>query len=88
MCVCFVPKAIIFFTFILILSPLSFWTLPYLNLDTSAFWSKINNRMAKSIDPDETARRDPSHQNLHCLQRYLLRSEELKGLSQRQLISP
>ena len=27
--------------------------------------------MANSVDPDETVRYEPSHQDLHCLQRYL-----------------
>ena len=27
--------------------------------------------MASSVDPDETARYEPSHLDLHCLQRYL-----------------
>ena len=35
------------------------------------FLSKINNRMANSVDPDETAHYEPSHLGLHCLQRYL-----------------
>ena len=36
---------------------------------------KIKNRIANSVDPDETARLD-----LHCLQRSLFWSIELKGL--------
>ena len=27
------------------------------------------NRMANSVDPDETAHYEPSYQDLHCLQR-------------------
>ena len=58
------------------------WTLPSLNLTMSAggFQSKIETRMTNSVDPDETARHEPSHQDLHCLQRYLLWSARLKGL--------
>ena len=33
--------------------------------------SKFNNRMANSVDPDETACYEQSHLDLHCLQRYL-----------------
>ena len=49
----------------LILSSLSFlkWTLSSLYLDMSTdAKSKIENRMAISVDPDE-----PSHLDLHCL---------------------
>ena len=35
------------------------------------------NRMANSVDPDETARYEPSHQDLHCLQRHLCWSVEM-----------
>ena len=31
----------------------------------------MNTRVAHSVDPDETARHEPSHLDLHCLQRYL-----------------
>ena len=44
------------------------WTLPSLNLDT---FIVANNRMANSVDPDEMAHYEPSHLDLHCLQRYL-----------------
>ena len=30
--------------------------------------SKINNRMADSVDLDETTHYEPSHLDLHCLQ--------------------
>ena len=43
--------------------------------------SKINNRMANSGGPDETAHYEPSHLDLHCLQRYLNGPVEMKGLS-------
>ena len=33
--------------------------------------SKISNRIANSADPDEKAQYEPSHLDLHCLQRYL-----------------
>ena len=36
--------------------------------------------MANSVDPDETARYEPSHQDLHCLQRYLYWSSGMKEL--------
>ena len=39
--------------------------------------SKTNNRMANSVDPDETAK--PSHLDLHCLQKYLCWSAGMKG---------
>ena len=34
------------------------------------FQSKIKNRMANSVYPDETAHYEPSHLDLHCLHRY------------------
>ena len=37
--------------------------------------------MANSLDPDETARDEPSHLDLHCLHRYLYRSTRLTGLN-------
>ena len=49
------------------------WTLPSLNLDMSTvakkgFHSKIKkNRVANSVDPDETACYELSHLDLHCL---------------------
>ena len=36
--------------------------------------------MANSVDPDETAR-EPSHQDLHCLHRYLFWYAGLTGLT-------
>ena len=36
--------------------------------------------MANSVDPDETARNEPSHLDLLCLHRYLFLSAELKGI--------
>ena len=38
------------------------------------------NRMANSVDPDETAHYEPSHLDLHCLYKYLFWSARLKGL--------
>ena len=38
----------------------------------------LKNRMANSVDPDETARYKPSHLDLHCLHRYLFWSARLK----------
>ena len=40
--------------------------------------SKAKNMMANSVDPDETAHCEPSHLDLHCLQRYM------KGLNQKR----
>ena len=37
--------------------------------------------MANSVDPDETARYEPSHQGLHCLHMSLFWSVMLKVLS-------
>ena len=34
--------------------------------------------MGNSVDPDGTAHYEPSHQNLHCLHRYLFWSAVLK----------
>ena len=31
----------------------------------------VINRMANNVDPDETARNEPSHLDMHCLERYL-----------------
>ena len=42
--------------------------------------SKNQNRLAKGVDPDEMAH-EWSHQELHCLHRYLFQSKGLKGLS-------
>ena len=62
------------------------WFLPSLNLDNSVIVSwdvsqksntewqtskiKIKNRMANSVNPDETDLFELSHQDLHCLQKY------------------
>ena len=37
--------------------------------------------MANSVDPDKTALYEPSHLNLHCLQRYMYKSAGMKGLT-------
>ena len=61
------------------------WTfLSHLHLDRSVFANKgvsqkIKNRMANSVDPDEMAHYEPSHLNLHCLQRCLVWFKGLKG---------
>ena len=39
--------------------------------------------MANSVDPDETARYEPSQQDLHCLHRYLFWSAGLKGFTRK-----
>ena len=58
------------------------WTFPALNLVMSILQIgmsvKIRNRMANSVDPDETAHHKPSHQDLHCLHRCLVWSAGLK----------
>ena len=36
--------------------------------------------MANSVDPDEMAHYEPSHLDLHCLQRQLIWSAGLEGL--------
>ena len=41
--------------------------------------TKNQNIMANSVDPDEMAHHEPSHQDLHYLQRYLVCSVGLKG---------
>ena len=70
----------------LTLSPLSFWHgLFHLWIWTHSFFVtnssfSQNNKMPNSVDPDETAPYEPSHQDLHCLQRYLYWSIGLKGL--------
>ena len=37
--------------------------------------------MANSVDPDEMAHYEPSHLDLHCLQRYLCWSAGMKEVS-------
>ena len=44
------------------------------------FQTKIKNRMANSVDPDEMACYKPSYLDLLCLQRYMLWFAGLKGL--------
>ena len=43
------------------------WTHPLLQIEV---WVNLNNRMANSVNPDETACYEPSHLDLHCLQSY------------------
>ena len=46
--------------------------------------SKLNKCMANSLDPDETGHYEPSHLDLHCLQKFsalLFMDERVKGLS-------
>ena len=52
-----------------------------LPLDTLRSQSVIKNRIANSADEDETARYEPSHLDLHCLQRYLYWSVGMKRLN-------
>ena len=58
-------------------------TFPSLNLDMSIMAnrdvSQNQNRMANSVDPDETAHYEPSHQDLHCLHEYFIWSAGLKS---------
>ena len=42
--------------------------------------------MANSVDPDETALKEPSHLDLHCLQRYLYGSVGIEGENAHQII--
>ena len=42
--------------------------------------------MTNSVDPDETAHYEPSHLDLHCLQKHLSWSTRLKGLACSQII--
>ena len=42
---------------------------------------KIQYRIANSVDPDETARYEPSHLVLHCLQKYMFRCAGFKELT-------
>ena len=41
----------------------------------------MNARLANSVDPDETARYEPSHLDLHCLQRRLYWPTWMEGLT-------
>ena len=55
------------------------WTLPALYLVMSIVFNrvvllKVINKLANSVDPDETAHYEPSHLDLHCLHKYLYRS--------------
>ena len=45
------------------------------------FQSKINNRMANSVNPDEMAHYEPSHLDQHCLQKCLCWLVGMKGLT-------
>ena len=53
------------------------WICPLLQIGMSV---KNQNRIAKSVDPDETAHDEPSHQDLHCLHTYLVWSTGMKEL--------
>ena len=53
-----------------------------MSIDASRDFSlKLQNRMTNCVDPDETARYERSHQDLHCLHRCLFWSAGLKGLT-------
>ena len=57
-------------------------TLPSLNFGMSIFANRdVRNqhRIANSVDLGETAHDEPSHLDLHCLQKYQFRSAGLKG---------
>ena len=63
------------------------WTLPSFNLDMSNdgnrdFRIKSEKGMANNVAPDEKARSEPSHLDLHCLDRYMFCSARLKRLNQ------
>ena len=72
LCVLFFPKAILFYFYGLF----HLWsrTHPLLQI---GFQSKNNYRMANCVDPDKTARYEPSHLDRHCLQRYINWSVEM-----------
>ena len=46
----------------------------------------VKNRMINSVNPDETAHDEPSHLDLHSLQKYLFWSTGLKEI--RRMITP
>ena len=82
---------LIIISILLTLSPLSLWngfaylrswSYPLLQIEVSV---NINNRMANSVDLNETAHEEPSHLDLHCLHRYLCWSARLKGLNRTKL---
>ena len=52
-----------------------------MSIDTNRNFSKTTKQKGSSVDPDETARYEPSHLDLHCLHRYLFWSDGLKGLT-------
>ena len=52
------------------------------SIDAKSGFSQIINRMADSVDPDETAHYEPSHQDLHCLQWCLCWSVVMIGFNQ------
>ena len=57
---------------------------PFLNLNTSIVANRVlvkNNIIANSVDLDEMAHYEPSHLNLHCLQRVVFWPAGLKGLT-------
>ena len=60
------------------------WTLPFLNFDLSTdaegFQSKIKNKTANSVDPDEMAHSEMSHLDLHYVDKYWFWSARTKGL--------
>ena len=64
------------------------WTFPSLNSDISIVANREVNQKSKqnaiSVDPDETAHNEPSHQDLHCLHSYLVGSARLNWLISRQ----
>ena len=71
----------------LTVSPLGFWTLPSLNLDmyidvNRGFSLISENKIANSVDPDETAHYEAFHLDLHCLHRSMFQSTGLKSLKQ------
>ena len=57
-------------------SVFEYWTRPLLQIGISV----KNLETVNSVDPDEMARNEPSHLELHCLYKYLFWSTRLKGL--------
>ena len=81
----FIWECVIFEVYSFTLSPpsswnglihLRMWTHPLLQI---GFQSRMNIRMANSVDPDGMTSYEPSHLDLHCLQRYQCWSVEMKS---------
>ena len=60
-----------------------FWFGPFLSI---GFILKIINRLANSVDPDETAHNEPSHLDLYKLHCSFYRSTRLTGLIYQHIV--